>query len=1047
MVPVAVGESAPPLTRLFITDFRNEAVNPVNALNFVNFPSSCSSFVNFVPSSYLTFNNTECKTDGERDSIENETDSDYPDNESNRANSSINTHENVSINIDCESDTSENNLINDSVGKLKCLYSNADQLRNKIDELETEIMTVNPDLIFITEVLPKVESDIDCSSPLFNLTGYTPFPSKNSGRGVLIYAKNSLNVSPIDRLNSLYDDSSWCSLLIDKTKIILGSIYRSPSDIEACNIINNLISEANSYKTNILITGDFNMRDIDWTSWSTCHSEQHVEHKFIECLRDNFIYQHIQEPTRFRENQTENVLDLILTKDACNIENLIIEPPLGLSDHATLIFDYVCPKVELENGRPKYKYTKCDVINFANQWENIDWPNVFSDLNLEQMWKIFSDKYISSINEFVPKIFPKPGCKKKPLWMTFDCLSKIKRKKKAWARYLNTRRIVDLELYKTARNQCTDSVRLAKKNYEKLISQKAKTEPKHFWTYVRSKTKTKSTVSNLLKDDGSVTATDKEKATLLNDFFASVFTKDDNRDAPVIEDREFETPLNEILITQDIVEKYLLELNGSKSMGPDDIHPYVIKSMAKVFATPITLIFQKSLETGKIPTAWKDARVTPIFKNKGSKSEASNYRPVSLTSVLCKTLEKVIRKHILNHLTTNNLLSDAQFGFRNGRSCILQLLDVMEDWSNYIDNDIPWDTIYLDFAKAFDKVSHRKLLTKLNAYGIRGNVLSWIKDFLLDRRQQVSVKGEKSEWQHVLSGVPQGSVLGPILFIIFINDIPEAANSIVKIFADDTKLYAPTVKVDLIQDDLNALYSWSNIWDMKFNVDKCKTVHYGRNNPQHVYTMNNIDLQEVNEEKDLGIIFQNDLKFSQHISGKINKANSILGLISRTFCYLDRFTFLKLYTSLVRPHIEYGNTIWYPHLRKDIDSVEKVQKRATKLLPEINHLDYVERLRYLKLPSLVYRRRRLDMIQTYKIINKFEDIRCERFFTIVNTNTRGHSCKLSKPRCNSSFRLRQFSSRIINDWNNLPESVISAKTVENFKMLLDRHWDNLKYQL
>lgn len=895
--------------------------------------------------------------------------------------------------------------------------------------------------------MPKTNIDIDCISPLFNIEGYIAYPSKNTGRGVIIYAKSNFCVSPNEYMNSLYDDASWCNWVKDNKTVLIGSIYRSPSNQNSCLNIIGLLNEAARLYNNILITGDFNMRDIDWNFWTTPHSEDHYEHTFIEALRDNFLYQHIDKPTRFRENQMCRTLDLVITKDESNIDNINIDAPLGLSDHATITFDFLYSFNEYETGKSKYKYSKCDFERFSEDLSNFDWDSSFEDKDISEMWKIFYEKYKKCVETYIPKTNPKPGCQPKPLWLTFDCLSNIKRKQKAWSRYLATRRAVDFDFYKVARNRANENVRKAKKEYEKLVASKAKTEPKHFWTYVKSKVKSKSAVSNLMKPNGNLTTSDKEKATVLNDFFTSVFTAENPNNIPNIEERNFESSLDHFVINQDTVEKYLLLLNGSKSMGPDNIHPLIVKSMANTFSKPLTLIFQKSIDTGKIPKEWKDARVTPLFKNKGSKLDAGNYRPVSLTSIVCKTLEKVIRKEMIDHLITNNLLSDSQFGFRSGRSCILQLLDVMEDWSLYMDNNISWDTLYLDFAKAFDKVPHKRLLKKLYSYGIRGSILEWITDFLTGRRQQVAVKGEKSEWQNVISGVPQGSVLGPVLFIIFINDLPDVVESIVKIFADDTKIYAPTSKSDVLQNDLDALYDWSKLWDMKFNVNKCKQIHYGRNNPENVYTMNNIDIIKDEQEKDLGIIFQNDLKFSQHISSKINKANSILGLINRTFIFKDQYTFLRLYVALVRPHVEYGNTIWYPHLKKDINAVEKVQMRATKLIPDIRHLSYEDRLKVLKLPSLTHRRRRGDMIQAFKILKGFEDISYERFFTVISTNTRGHNWKLAKPRCNTSFRLRHFSQRIINDWNNLPVEVISSKTVEAFKISIDRHWESVMYQL
>ena len=367
----------------------------------------------------------------------------------------------------------------------------------------------------------------------------------------------------------------------------------------------------------------------------------------------------------------------------------------------------------------------------------------------------------------------------------------------------------------------------------------------------------------------------------------------------------------------------------------------------------------------------------------------------------------------------------------------------MEDWSQYIEDDESWDTIYLDFSKAFDSVAHKRLLHKISAFGIRGSVLSWIQDFLTGRRQYVSVKGGSSSWKDVLSGVPQGSVLGPILFILYINDLPEVVNSIVKIFADDTKIYNQDSNSDIIQQDLDALCTWAQIWQLRFNVKKCKTVHYGKNNQCYQYTMNFEDIETASEEKDLGVTFQQDLKFSSHIAEKVNKANSTLSLIVRTFDYIEKDSFILLYKSLVRPHVEYGNTIWYPFLRKDIESVEKIQRRATKLIPELKDMTYTERLKKLKLPSLAHRRRRGDMIQAFKIIKGIEDIPSERFFKLcTSSSTRGHSLKLEKPRCRTTLRLQQFSQRIINDWNSLPEGAVLAKDVNEFKSKIDQHWNH-----
>ena len=447
---------------------------------------------------------------------------------------------------------------------------------------------------------------------------------------------------------------------------------------------------------------------------------------------------------------------------------------------------------------------------------------------------------------------------------------------------------------------------------------------------------------------------------------------------------------------------------------------------------------QKCTKSIFVPYAWKDARISPIFK-KGSKTEPGNYRPVSLTSVVCKTLEKIVRKHIMKHVTENHLLSQDQYGFRANRSCALQLLHVMEDWVDYMEGHKSWDTVYLDLAKAFDKVAHGRLLKKVSAFGIRGNVLAWIKDFLSHRRQCVTVKGSSSGWRSVDSGVPQGSVLGPVLFIIFVNDITEVVSSNVKVFADDTKIYAPTCDSGGLQEDLNSLSEWAEKWELQFNEDKCKVIHYGHENPNKTYTMNTKPLKEADEECDLGVIFERDLKFSRHISTKINKANSILALISRSFEYIDKFSFIKLYTALVRPHIEFANVVWHPYLRKDIESVERLQMRATRLVPSLKKLPYIDRLRELRLPTLAHRRVRGDAIQTFKIVKGLDDCYFDRFFRYA-ASTRGHNLRLEKSRFKTTFCQNQFSRRVIDVWNSLTQHVVDAKDVQGFKIRLDNHW-------
>ena len=233
-------------------------------------------------------------------------------------------------------------------------------------------------------------------------------------------------------------------------------------------------------------------------------------------------------------------------------------------------------------------------------------------------------------------------------------------------------------------------------------------------------------------------------------------------------------------------------LNVSKSTGPDEFHPRFLKETAVSIALPLTILFNKSLTEGTIPQEWKLANVTCIHKS-GDKTAASNYRPISITSILCRMLESIIKTVLMDHCNDNQIFSDSQCGFRQRRGCILQLLKVFDDWSKFVDTDTPVDAAFLDFRKAFDCVPHKRLLMKIERLGITGNLLKWITDFLSNRQQRVLINGISSEWTEVSSGVPQGSVLGPLLFILYVNDLPSQVSSFCKLFADDAKLYKDLV--------------------------------------------------------------------------------------------------------------------------------------------------------------------------------------------------------------------------------------------------------------
>ena len=443
-----------------------------------------------------------------------------------------------------------------------------------------------------------------------------------------------------------------------------------------------------------------------------------------------------------------------------------------------------------------------------------------------------------------------------------------------------------------------------------------------------------------------------------------------------------------------------------------------------------------------VPLEWKEANIIPLFK-KGSRNKSVNYRPVSLTSVICKLLESIIRDHIMDFLIKHKLINSSQHGFLKSKSCLTNLLCFFEEITKWVDEGSPVDIIYLDFQKAFDKVPHQRLILKLKSHGIGISIINWIEQWLTDRRQRVVVDGEVSNWKPVLSGVPQGSVLGPILFLIYINDLEEGVTSKILTFADDTKLFRKIKgngDKQQLQDDIDKLIKWSEKWQMLFNFQKCKCLHAGHGNTGVNYEMGGTMLCKTVKEKDLGVTMNANMKVSEQCRIAASKGNQILGMIRRNITYKEKGLIVPLYKAIVRPHLEYCIQAWRPYIRKDIDILEKVQRRTTKLITGLRDLSYDDRLKECGLTTLETRRLRGDQIEVFKILNGHENIDPNIFFKIKTGKiTRGHDFTLVKGQNRLDFRQYSFSQRTVNEWNKLSADCVHSSSVNMFKNRIDNY--------
>lgn len=670
-----------------------------------------------------------------------------------------------------------------------------------------------------------------------------------------------------------------------------------------------------------------------------------------------------------------------------------------------------------------------------NQLRHSDWLPRIWRAGAADAWTIFRDNITEVVNDFVPD--RRRRNQNRPAWMTQGLLREIRKKNRMW-KALKGGQIT--EDYKKVERSVKNMIRNSKRRFEKKLADN-KGSNRQFFAYVKKKTGCRSSVGPLKSGDGGMVSDAQGMAEILNRSFKDVFTREDLTSVPEPEELVTDSLLRSMKFTVRDVKKKIRGLKNESAPGTDGITTLLLKELAEETAPALAMIFTKSLDEGVVPTDWREANVTPIFK-KGSKSVPGNYRPVSLTSVVCKLMESMIRDELTIHLECNKLIEDSQHGFMHGRSCATNLLEFLEKATKVIDGGDIFDIIYLDFAKAFDKVPHQRLMRKIWAHGIRGPILTWIEQWLTGRRQRVVLNGEFSSWEEVLSGVPQGSVLGPLLFLIFINDLDgqAAGADIIKKFADDTKLgkvVATQEQREELQAALNGLLQWAELWGMQFNVSKCKVMHLGPRNPKYQYTMAGEILQETNEEKDIGVYITQKLKPGAQCAAAARTAQAVLGQISRAFHYRDRHVFGRLYKQYVRPHLEFCTQAWSPWYEEDKALLEKVQQRAIRMVSGLRAHTYDERLKELNLTTLEERRHQADMAMVHRIMHGHGGLDPGTWFeeSSIHRSTRSTADPMNIKVKSGRLELRRqfFSVRVINDWNKIPEELKRMESAARFR--------------
>jgi len=706
--------------------------------------------------------------------------------------------------------------------------------------------------------------------------------------GVCVYIKDSLKSC---RCRDTALIPNVLPIFLPDYSLYILTIYRPPSNSPTDNA--ELVAFITRFCVGkeVLLVGDFNLPSIHWQSESPGDGVTARDELFLNLFDTLGLIQLVREPTFIRSG---NVLDLVLSSERDRVQNVVLCPPFPHCGHVLVMFDYLF-QGESTNNDPNHErpvvrdWYKGNYDSIRSALLNIDW-----DLEL-------SYRDVEGTSEFIRKALFDLTCLhvperklqvSRPPWHKHIPRALVRHRSLAWVTYKHERSQFGRTSYQ-ARQSLYEFNRLnidlmtttihLQENYEKSLIEQRASKPKLFHAYIRKKKVSRPKVGPITVRD-VLTDSPSAMAESFADAFSSVFVADDLRN-PYPHQTSLGQLANINFIERD-VQLVLESLKADSSMGPDYLHPYLLKTCAAELSYPVTKLFQKSLNAGLVPNLWKQSWVSPIFK-KGSHFDPLNYRPISLTPVLCKSMERLVARQLFGFLDGHFILDDSQYGFRPNRSVIDQLLLTYNYITDWYDKGMVVDLIFFDFKKAFDVVHHKTLLDKLVSIGIAGNLLAWIKSFLCGRLMKVCVGGAFSSTRDVLSGVPQGSVLGPLLFLIFINHIGSQLSSKYMIFADDLKLYFHIPKsklnnvnyIEEIQEDINTLFNTASSWGLSFAADKCVHLRYARSVQVPVvgsfYTLNGAPIQSRSFHKDLGITVESNLKFHQHIRNTVNKAGGI----------------------------------------------------------------------------------------------------------------------------------------------------------------------------
>ena len=757
------------------------------------------------------------------------------------------------------------------------------------------------------------------------------------------------------------------------------------------------------------------------------------------------LSQVVSEPTQI-SCQGRSLIDHAYVSDATLLSNKVCQvlPPLGTSDHSGILLTLSLRLHRIQSISPRrvWQYSRAD-FDYINAYLEDHLPSSHSpDMNCVNLaWESFHNIYLSVMKKFIPSKIVS-GKSSLP-WLIPPVRRAIERRNRT---HREAKRHDSPDVwckFRLLRNRAVAILRQAKKLFfDKFTIHKG--DQKSFWKVYHSVTAVKSRVPAVLYLGNSSSNDAVGKAELLNQHFVSVFNQKTSSSLDLPEPPIGVPRLSNITCSPEEVHYSLATLRHNVATGPDEISSVMLRQTASVISPFLAGTFNQSLSQGKFPVGWKAGNVTPVFKS-GDPSNAANYRPITLLSLISKSLERLVHNAIMDHLLKNNLLSDKQFGFRPGASTQEAVLQVTRACHLAMELGNSTGCVFFDISKAFDTLPHHLVLLSLVKVGISGSLLLWLQDYLTDRSQRVVLYGAASQPANVTSGVPQGSILGPLLFIIFMDSLCTmtlSPRSGLTMYADDIcyhKEVASAADCDTIQEDVNLIFKWASNHDLRLNVSKTKAmlVSRKRSTPVLSLRLGESAIETVSSYKYLGITITANLSWSLHLNATCCKAKRLIGYLYRYFRQASTSTLNRLYQAIILPILSYGGCIWDPHHTTYTTKLEKVQEFAAKVVTRRWSTPGADLVTELHWPSLQQRRHLSKLCLCRRILQGKSLISPTVFLPHPSTTVRhNNSQPLFLPRVRTDHHRGTFFVSVVPLWNSIPDYIITLSSDKSFKVTL-----------